>query len=171
AGRRREGSWKRAVALEFVYRKENELGRHGDAHLTSDELDAVMRSRGALGAYGPGEGDVPEARQHLSACSICRAMVDLHAEQEGRMGQLRVAVQAKRGSECPEESEWPLVAAGMKQGEQAKALLRHAAACDHCGPLLGQYTADFAEDLTAEEETALRGFESRQTEWQKQMAA
>jgi Tetratricopeptide repeat len=147
------------------------LERHGDAHLTSDELDAVMRSRGALGAYGPGEGDVTEARQHLSACSICRLMVNLHAEQEGRMGQLRVAVQAERGSECPEESEWPLVAAGMKQGGQAEALLRHAAACDHCGPLLRQYAEDFAEDLTAEEQTTLGGFRSSRAGWQEQMAA
>ena len=69
------------------------------------------------------------------------------------MGQLRVAVQAERGSVCPEESEWPLVAAGMKQGGQAEALLQHAAMCDHCGPLLHRYAADFAEELTAEEET------------------
>ena len=68
-------------------------------------------------------------------------MVDMHAEQEGRMGRLRVALQPEIGSECPEEYEWPRVAAGMKQGREAGALLRHAAACDHCGPLLHRYPA------------------------------
>ena len=68
-------------------------------------------------------------------------------------------------------SEWPLVAAGMKQGREAAGLLRHAAECDHCGPLLHRYAADFAENLTAEEETALAGFESCQAGWQERMAA
>ena len=103
------------------------MERHGDDHLSPDELDAVMRSSGAPRAFGPWEGVVPEARQHLAACHICQRMVDMHAEQEGRMGQLRAALQAERGSECPEESEWPHVAAGMKQEREAEALLRHAA--------------------------------------------
>jgi tetratricopeptide (TPR) repeat protein len=98
-------------------------------------------------------------------------MVDMHAEQEGRMGQLRVVLQAERGQECPEESEWPRVAAGMKQGVEAETLLRHAAECDHCGPLLHQYAEDFAEDLTVEEETALAGLKSFQPGWQERLAA
>jgi len=147
------------------------LERQGDAHLSPDELEAVLRSGGAPRAFGPGEVDVPEARQHLAACPICRSMVDMHAEQEGRMGQLRVALQAERGSECPEEGEWPQVAAGIKQGREAEALLRHAAACDHCGPLLHRYTADFAADLTVEEETALAGLKSSRAGWQGRLAA
>ena len=139
--------------------------------MSPDELDAVMRSRGAPGAFRPGDGDEPEARQHLAACHICRSLVDMHAEQEGRMGRLRTALQAERGSECPEESEWPQVAAGMMQGREAEALLRHATACDHCGPLLRRYTEDFSEELTAEEEAALFGFESSQARWQGRMAA
>ena len=87
------------------------------------------------------------------------------------MGRLRTALQAERGSECPEESEWPQVAAGMMQGREAEALLRHATACDHCGPLLRRYTEDFSEELTAEEEAALFGFESSQARWQGRMAA
>ena len=79
------------------------MERQGDAHLSPDELDAVMRSRGAPGAFGPGEGNVPEVQQHLAACHICRSMVDMHAEQEGRMGQLRAVLQAERGLECPDE--------------------------------------------------------------------
>jgi tetratricopeptide (TPR) repeat protein len=59
----------------------------------------------------------------------------------------------------------------MKQGMQAEALLRHAAVCDHCGPLLHRYMEDFAEDLTAEEETALAGLKSFQPGWRDRTAA
>src|SRR3989449_10128411 len=58
----------------------------------------------------------------------------------------------------------------MKQGREAEALLRHAAACDHCGPLLHRYTADFAADLTVEEETALAGLKSSRAGWQGRLA-
>src|SRR6266478_9250479 len=75
-----------------------------------------------------------------------------------------------RGSECPGESEWPLVAAGVKEKEQAEVLLRHAAVCDHCGPLLRQCVEDFSDDLTAEEETMLAGLESSQAGWQERAA-
>jgi hypothetical protein len=75
-----------------------------------------------------------------------------------------------RGSECPPDSEWPLVAAGLKEMQRAEVLLRHAAACDHCGPLLRQAVEDFSDDLTAEEETMLTRLETSQPGWQERMA-
>src|SRR5437879_5929080 len=78
---------------------------------------------------------------------------------------------ATRGSECPEDSEWPMVAAGLREGGQAETLLRHAAVCDHCGPLLRQSASDFAGDVTAEEEAMLARLESSQGRWQRRMAA
>jgi tetratricopeptide (TPR) repeat protein len=82
----------------------------------------------------------------------------------------RVASPVARGSECPGENEWPLVAAGIKDREQAELLLRHAAACDHCGPLLRQSVEDFSDDLTPEEETMLARLESSQAKWQERTA-
>src|SRR5713101_5427771 len=93
------------------------LESSGDAHLSSDELDAVMRLK------------IPPVA---------------------------------RGLECPEDGEWPMVAAGLREGGQAETLLRHAAICDHCGPLLRQVTSDFTGDVTAEEEAMLTRLESSQ---------
>jgi tetratricopeptide (TPR) repeat protein len=76
---------------------------------------------------------------------------------------------AERGPECPEESEWPLVAAGLKE-TGVEALLRHAAECDHCGPLLRRSVEDFSDDLTAEEETMLERLGSSQAGWQERVA-
>ena len=87
-----------------------------------------------------------------------------------RLRSSPVASPVARGSECPGDSEWPLVAAGLKDREQAEALLRHAAACDHCGPLLRQSVEDFSDDLTADEEAMLTGLESSQAGWQERMA-
>ena len=87
-----------------------------------------------------------------------------------RLRSSLVAAPVARGSECPGDSEWPLVAAGLKEREQSEVLLRHAAACDHCGPLLRQSVEDFSDDLTAEEETMLAGLESSQAGWQERMA-
>src|SRR2546425_1140105 len=119
-----------------------------------------MRLRSGLVACSPREDDLTEARRHLEACDVCRSMVEM-----------RVGRPVARASECPRESEWPLVAAGLKEKEQAGALLRHAALCDHCGPLLRQSVEDFSEDLTAEEETMLAGLETSQARWQRGMAA
>jgi tetratricopeptide (TPR) repeat protein len=76
---------------------------------------------------------------------------------------------AARGPECPEESEWPLVAAGLKE-TGVEALLRHAAECDHCGPLLRRSVEDFSGDLTAEEEAMLERLGSTQAGWQERVA-
>jgi hypothetical protein len=79
------------------------------------------------------------------------------------MGQLRTALQAERGLECPQEREWPLVAAGMKKEREAEALLRHAAECDHCGPLLRQYTERNQLVVTIRREMEIvRAFVTRQ---------
>src|SRR5262245_38724024 len=85
--------------------------------------------------------------------------------------RLRVDSPVTRGSECPEHSEWPMVAAGLRRGSQAESLLLHAAMCDRCGPLLRQSTSDFDEDVTAEEEAMLAELKSSQPVWQRRMAA
>jgi tetratricopeptide (TPR) repeat protein len=58
----------------------------------------------------------------------------------------------------------------LTRGKDAEALAYHAAACDCCGTLLRQSLADFAEDVTPEEEAMLTTLESSGHEWQEQMA-
>jgi tetratricopeptide (TPR) repeat protein len=49
--------------------------------------------------------------------------------------------------------------------------LRHAAGCDHCGPLLRESLADFADDVTTEEEAFVAGLESSSRQGQERTAA
>lgn len=85
--------------------------------------------------------------------------------------RLKIDAPAARGTECPEDGEWPIVAVGLAEAGRAATLLRHAAMCDHCGPLLRQAASDFAGDVTAEEEVMLARLESSRARWQRQMAS
>lgn len=112
-----------------------------------------------------------EARRHLLSCNQCQSLLDLHAGQERRLAQLKQRPPADRTSACPPESEWLPLAAGLTRGREAQTLLDHAAACDHCGPVLRRSVAEAAEDVSAEEEEFLASLESVRPEWQAHMAA
>jgi hypothetical protein len=132
----------------------------GERHLSPDELDAVMRLQYGPPAAEPGVKELSEAQGHLAACEICRSMA-----------AMRCGAQVERFPECPQESQWPRLAARLTKGKEAERLLQHAATCDHCGPLLRQSTQDFSEDLTAEEEATLTQLQSSQAGWQERLAA
>jgi len=114
---------------------------------------------------------MPEARRHIAACEFCRDLVSLHLEQGGRLAQLSRPLDTPRTPGCPQESQWPELAAGLVHDDQAEELLRHAAACDHCGPLLRQSLEDFAEEVTPAEQEFLAGLESARPESQQLLAA
>ena len=114
---------------------------------------------------------MPEARRHIAGCDFCRDVVSLHREQGGRLAQLSRVPDTPRTSACPQESQWPELAAGLVDADQAAELLSHAAACDHCGPLLRQSLEDFTDDVTSAEEEFLAGLETAQPEWQERMAS
>lgn len=141
------------------------MARQADEHLSPGEFDAILQS-------GTSDSDpkVSEAQQHLAACALCFSRLDAHAEQEGRLKNLKMATPVSCGSTCPQESEWPRLAAGLATGNEAELLARHAAECDHCGPLLRASLADFSSDLTSEEEELVAGLPSSRRVWQAQMA-
>ena len=145
--------------------------RRRDAHLSPSEIDVLLRS-GSSGQddAGPIESAAAEALQHLATCDICRRTMNMHAEERNRLAQLRAVAQAERGRECPPDREWPRVAAGLTEATEAQALVRHAAACDHCGPLLRASAADFADQLTPDEEIFLSSLKSGREDWQQKLA-
>lgn len=49
--------------------------------------------------------------------------------------------------------------------------MQHAANCDHCGPALKDFTEDFADDLSPEEQSTLQHLKSSGTRWQRQFSA
>ena len=150
----------------YLSRGKEQLGRP-DSHLSPEEIDVLLRS-GFSGQdeTGQSEGDAAEARRHLAACDICSRRMDMHSEAENRLAQLRVIAQAERGRECPPRTQWLLVTGGLLEATEAQELTRHAAECDHCGPLLRESLLNFADQLTPDEEILLGGLESSQASWQ-----
>jgi tetratricopeptide (TPR) repeat protein len=72
--------------------------------------------------------------------------------------------------ECPSTEALRELAAGLIPGDLAPALTRHAATCDHCGPLLRAFTEDFSDDFTPEEQAVLNNLQSSSADWQKNTA-
>jgi hypothetical protein len=72
--------------------------------------------------------------------------------------------------ECPSDDDLRQLAAGLTPGDLASALTRHAATCDHCGPLLRTFTEDFSDDFSPEEQAVLNNLQSASASWQRQTA-
>jgi hypothetical protein len=79
--------------------------------------------------------------------------------------------------ECPSDDALRQLAAGLTPDDAAATrdalatkLLKHAATCNHCGPLLRTYTELFSDDFTPEEQAALANLQSSSTDWQQQTA-
>lgn len=72
--------------------------------------------------------------------------------------------------ECPSTEALRELAAGLTPGDLAPALTRHAATCDHCGPLLRTFTEDFSDDFSPQEQAALANLQSASPKWQKKTA-
>jgi tetratricopeptide (TPR) repeat protein len=132
-------------------------------------LEAILRSHDWH--FGSKEDDMPEAQRHIAACDFCRDLVSLHLEQGGRLAQLSRPPETPRTPECPDESQWAELAAGLVHDDQAAVLLRHAATCDHCGPLLRQSLEDFAEEVTPAEAEFLAHLQSASPESPESLAA
>jgi tetratricopeptide (TPR) repeat protein len=72
--------------------------------------------------------------------------------------------------ECPSDDALRQLAAGLTPDDAAPALTRHAATCDHCGPLLRTFTEDFSYDFSPEERSILERLKSASPAWQRQTA-
>jgi tetratricopeptide (TPR) repeat protein len=72
--------------------------------------------------------------------------------------------------DCPSADDLRQLAAGLLPDAVAEKLTRHAATCDHCGPLLQVYTEDFADDFSPEEQAVMAKLQSSSVQWQKKTA-
>src|ERR1700726_1227352 len=84
---------------------------------------------------------------HLTACAECKQRLQQHQAFGRRLAALKEVSEPVRTPHCPPDAAWAQVAAGLAAPEIADGLLAHAADCDHCGALLRQASAEFAEDL------------------------
>jgi len=89
---------------------------------------------------------------------------------EEKLDRLKAAGGARPRPDCPSETEWLRLAAGLLLEPQAGNLLDHSAECDACAILLRQAAEDFAEETTEQEDAALQALQSAQPAWQGALA-
>lgn len=135
-------------------------------------------------AAGPPEADPPENDTSVTGHS---PSVQRHADSKldgGRPTDSALAdsnfanpkypadpqVRTAPTPECPSEDVLRQLAAGLTSDDLAPALTRHAATCDHCGPLLRTFTEDFSDDFSPEEQAVLNNLQSKAESWQKELA-
>ena len=74
-------------------------------------------------------------------------------------------------ADCPDQEALQELAAGIAPPGFMEAHGEHIAKCDRCALLLKGYLSDFADELTADEETILAGLESSTEAGQKRIVA
>lgn len=111
-----------------------------------------------------------KALRHIEICDVCRGEARLNQAATDMLSRLQTQGLATPRPDCPSASEWPLVTNGRVEAEKAREYLRHAAECDHCGTLMREATADFDDELTAEEENLISQLKTSDPGWQKKFA-
>jgi tetratricopeptide (TPR) repeat protein len=146
--------------------------READEHLSSVEIDVLLcRNSADLHDAGQIEGESAETLRHLATCGMCQSTLDVHRQEQNRLERLKGSAQTQPGAQCPPEIEWLRVAAREVDASAGAALVRHAALCDHCGPLLLTAVRDFDDELTPDEEAVLDNLESSRESWQRRFAS
>jgi CHAT domain-containing protein/tetratricopeptide (TPR) repeat protein len=149
------------------------LTRPFDEHLDSDELDKLVSPAGmrASGSEELSEQALREAQRHVESCQACSRKVQLHKSVQREILRVRVPNPTPPTPDCIGDTEWLGVAAGLLSGAKIRELMKHAAQCGHCGPLLKNAAETLADETTPSEETLLSSLGSSRSEWQKNMAA
>jgi CHAT domain-containing protein len=149
------------------------LTRPFDKHLDSDELDKLVSPQGtsASGSEQLSEQDLGEAQRHVESCQACSRKVQVYKSVQGEILRMRAPNPSPPTAECIGDAEWLEVAAGLYPDAKTRELMKHAAQCGHCGPLLKKAAETLLDETTPSEETLLTSLSSARPEWQKNMAA
>jgi anti-sigma factor RsiW len=116
------------------------LGRPFDKHVDNDELNALVPSSAEatheLQRLSPDA--VREAECHVLFCADCSSKVSKYQRLMYRVPNTVFREAAPRNASCPrdEDVDWHEVATGLWPELKTRELIKHAALCDHCGPLL-----------------------------------
>ncbi len=87
-----------------------------------------------------------------------------------KLDQLKSGARIRPDTECPSETEWLPLAAGLLPEAQSNELIEHSTNCDVCASLLRQATEDFAEEVTTGETEQISSLSTSQPEWQQRFA-
>ena len=128
------------------------MTRPFDKHLDSDELDGLV-SLQETSVSGPEQLSEPalrEAQRHVESCQDCSRKLQRHKFVHSEILRMRVPNPSPPTPECMGDAEWLEVAAGLLPEAKTRELMKHAAQCGHCGPLLKNAAESIADEATPE---------------------
>ncbi|MGE5321803.1 MAG: hypothetical protein ACM3SW_03020, partial [Actinomycetota bacterium] len=144
--------------------------RPADSHLTPQELELV-RFAGTGPAITSVDGaQAQEAQRHLENCEYCRSVAAQYSSINLTLGRLRAGAAPTRRDDCPEESVWLELAAGLVDGSRLSELTEHAARCDYCGMRLREAAEDATTQPTEEVEAVVASLGTAQPDRQRAVA-
>ena len=131
------------------------LARAPGKHIDNHELHALVPSRIEAPNAGPrlSHEEVAAAQLHVRACLDCGKKVWKYWLLVNRMS-IVVSESAPPGRDCPQDDDvnWHELASGHWPEFKATQLIKHAALCAHCGPLLRAATqAEHSPNPTEEQ--------------------
>jgi len=126
------------------------LTRPFDKHLDNDELDRLVSLQGksVSGSDQLSELDLREAQRHVESCQDCSRKLQRHGFVHSEILRMRASNPSPSTPECMGDAEWLEVAAGLLPEAKTRELMKHAAQCGHCGPLLKNAAEAQVEEAT-----------------------
>jgi CHAT domain-containing protein len=149
------------------------LKRPLDKHLDRDELDGLvsLQATSVSGSEQLSESALREVQRHVESCQDCSRKLQRHQLVHGQILRMRVPGPSPSTPECIGDAEWQEVAAGLLPETKTRELMKHAAQCGHCGPLLKNAAEALVDESTPNEDALLASLQSARPEWRKNMAA
>ena len=144
-----------------------------DKHLDSDELDRLvsLQETSVSDSEQLSESTLREVQRHVESCQDCSRKLQRHQFVHGQILRMRVPGPSPSTSACMGDAGWREVAAGLLPEAKTRELMKHAAQCGQCGPLLKNAAEALVDEATPGEETLLASLQSARPEWRKNMAA
>jgi CHAT domain-containing protein/tetratricopeptide (TPR) repeat protein len=148
------------------------LTRPFDKHLDSDELDGLVALQGTSAADTgpPSEPVLREAQRHVESCQDCSRKLQRHQFVHREILRMRMPNPSPPTPRCIRDAEWLKVAAGVLPEAMTRELMKHAAQCGHCGPLLKNAAETLVDETNPSEEAWVASLRSTRPEWRKNMA-
>ena len=114
------------------------MTRPFDKHLDSDELESLVSLQGTSVSASEqlSELDLRAAKRHVESCQDCSRKLQRHTSVHSEILRMRAPNSSLSTFECLVDAEWLEVAAGLLPEAKTRELMKHAAQCGHCGPLL-----------------------------------
>ncbi|HXC43368.1 MAG TPA: CHAT domain-containing protein [Candidatus Dormibacteraeota bacterium] len=149
------------------------MTRPFDKHLDSDELDRLVSllETNVSGSEQLSEPALREVQRHVESCQDCSRKLRMHQSVQSEILRMRVPSPSPPTPKCMGDAGWLEVAAGLLPEAKTRELMKHAAQCGHCGPLLKKAAEVLVDEATPGEEALLASLQSARPEWRENMVA